>query len=97
MPDLWQISGQLYGRTVHARWDEGGLAADPDLYEACLDLVEAGKLVDMTPTGPRYRASIDAPDAAWATVQGALDEVDAVVGDPPGWPWGVPADATDSD
>jgi hypothetical protein len=96
MADLWQLSGQLFGRTVHARWDEGGLAADPDLYEACLDLVDAGKLVDMTPTGPFCQASIASPDAAWATVRAALDDVTEAVGEAPGWPWGVPADATDT-
>ena len=93
----WQLSGRLDGATVHASWDDdmGGLVADPALYEACLDLAAAGTRVTATPTGPGWNATVDHPDASWATVRAALDDVTDQFGMPPGYPWGVPEGAVD--
>lgn len=94
MAVLWQISGRLDGADVNAQWDEDlGLVADGYLWEACMDAADAGGTVQATPTGPSWPASVRRPDAAWATVRAVLDEVTYEVGQPPGYPWGVPEDA----
>lgn len=98
MGDLWMMSGPVHGVMTHARWDESaGLVGDELLLEVVAALGRAGVEVEASPTGPFWTAGSDEPDQAYFSVLQVFDNAwDAViVGDPPGWPWGVPEGATD--
>jgi len=96
MADLWAMTVKIGDQVLEARWDEElGLVAPQEVYEPLLDLEAMGVQVGAEPTGPWWTAGWRDPDQAFFTVERAVDEVVAVVGGPPGWPWGVPEGATD--
>ena len=64
------------GRQERVYWDSVSLLleAPPSLSFIVNDLIEAKKVVYVTPVGPRVVASLDNELAAWATIAEAIDD-----------------------
>lgn len=86
----FRVSDELVstGRQASLTWEDGDLRGDFDAEMDVRGLVESGKTVDTTVTGPFHDATMDPADGWWVfrTVCSVSGRGLAVEGKPPGPP-----------